>query len=65
MWKAVETGAIEQSRLDSYHKLQIELSYSGLDSREREQRKIERMFGGKSQFKQVKKAIKKKNKGWQ
>lgn len=60
--KAIETGALEQSRLDSYLKLQNELSYSGLDSREKENQKIERMFGGKSQFKQAMRKIKDKNK---
>lgn len=61
--KAIETGALEQSRLDSYFKLQQELSYTGLDSRERENRKIECMFGSKSQFKQAMREIKGKNKG--
>lgn len=61
--KAVETGALKQNRLDSYFKLQNELSYDGLNARERENKKIERMFGGKTQFKQLKKEIKNKNKG--
>lgn len=61
--RAVEMGALEQSRLDSYFKLQQELSYSGLNSRERENQKIDRMFGGKSQYKQTMREIKNKNKG--
>lgn len=51
--KAIEMGSLEQNRLDSYLKLKKELSYSGVDSREIENIKIERMFGSKSQFKRL------------
>lgn len=60
--KAIEAGTLEQSRLDSYLKLQQELSYSGLNSRERENKKLDRMFGGKSQYKQTMREIKNRNK---
>ncbi len=63
--KAIEAGTLEQSRLDSYFKLQQELSYLGLDSRERENRKIEKMFGSKSQYKQAMREIKSKNRSHQ
>lgn len=42
--KAVEDGALDQRRLDSYFKLQQEADYEGLSSREIENKKLNRMF---------------------
>ena len=59
--EAVESGALAADRLDSYRKLQSELGYEGLDWRQREQAKIDRMFGGKGAMKQVMAAAREKN----
>lgn len=45
----------------SYKKLQRELSYSGLNARQLEHEKINRMFGGKSKMKQAMKYFREKN----
>lgn len=42
--EAVRRGELDQRRLDSYHKLEHEISYDGLNSKEIEVRKSERMF---------------------
>ncbi|MDK9679555.1 ribosome small subunit-dependent GTPase A [Lactiplantibacillus argentoratensis] len=51
---AVEAGTVTSERLQSYQKLQREMSYQGLNSRQLEQAKIQRMFGGKQAMKRVK-----------
>ncbi|MGO3898853.1 MAG: ribosome small subunit-dependent GTPase A [Lactiplantibacillus argentoratensis] len=51
---AVEAGTVTAERLQSYQKLQREMSYQGLNSRQLEQAKIQRMFGGKQAMKRVK-----------
>ncbi|MCW0153879.1 ribosome small subunit-dependent GTPase A [Lactiplantibacillus plantarum] len=51
---AVEVGTVTSERLQSYQKLQREMSYQGLNSRQLEQAKIQRMFGGKQAMKRVK-----------
>lgn len=53
---AVAAGQLSAERLQSYQKLQRELSYQGLAARQREQAKLQRMFGGKSAMKAVVKA---------
>ncbi|GAY73845.1 ribosome small subunit-dependent GTPase A [Lentilactobacillus kosonis] len=60
---AVESGRLSAERLASYQKLQHEMQYSGLSSRQIEQAKTDRMFksvGGMKGFKnQVKNSVKK------
>lgn len=46
--KAIESGELSENRFENYKKLQIELSYKGLNSRQIEEKKITRMLGGKS-----------------
>ena len=58
---AIESGALSEKRFESYQKLQRETSYSGLNSRQLETEKINRMFGGKNEMKQFMKHIKNKN----
>jgi ribosome biogenesis GTPase len=41
-------------------KLGREINYEGLDSRQREQEKLNRMFGGKKALKQFQKSLRKK-----
>lgn len=59
--EAIEAGLIDMKRLQSYKKLQKELKYSGLNSRELEREKINEMFGGMGAMKEIKKFIKGKN----
>jgi ribosome biogenesis GTPase len=59
--KAIEDGRLPGERLESYQKLQKELGYDGLNSRQLEQKKIENMFGSKSEMKQLMRAAKQKN----
>lgn len=59
--EAVGSGALSADRLGSYHKLQDELSYQGLNSRQLEQEKINRMFGGKGAMKQAMAAAREKS----
>jgi ribosome biogenesis GTPase len=60
--QAVELGTLSAERLKSWQKLELELSYSELNSRELENAKIDRMFGGKGEMKQAMKYLKQKNK---
>ncbi|MBR0596998.1 ribosome small subunit-dependent GTPase A [Sinanaerobacter chloroacetimidivorans] len=60
--KAIETGIISRERFESYQKLQKELGYEGLNSRQLEQEKIKRMFGSKGEMKQTMKYVKNKHK---
>lgn len=59
--KAIEDGVLSEERLKSYQKLQREISYEGLNSRQLENEKINRMFGGKTEMKQMKKQFKDRN----
>ncbi len=59
--EAIENGTLSEKRFESYLKLQRELSYAGLNARQLENEKINRMFGGKGEMKQLKKNIKDKN----
>lgn len=52
--EAIEKGMLPEERLGSYQKLQREVSYSGLNSRQLENEKINRMFGGKGEMKRFK-----------
>ena len=58
---AIADGLLDQSRLDNYHKLQRELGYEGLNSRQMEAEKIRSMFGSKQEMKQAMRAVKQKN----
>jgi ribosome biogenesis GTPase len=60
--EAIEDGELPEERLESYQKLQKEMGYDGLNSRQLEQKKIENMFGSKGEMKQVMRAAKEKNK---
>jgi len=60
--RAREEGELSEGRFDNYMKLQREMSYEGLNSRQLEQAKIDHMFGGKSEMKQLMRSAKKKNK---
>ncbi|MDD3169769.1 MAG: ribosome small subunit-dependent GTPase A [Eubacteriales bacterium] len=60
--KAIEEGDLPEERLENFQKLQKEMSYEGLNSRQLEQKKIENMFGSKGEMKQVMRQAKEKNK---
>lgn len=60
--KAIEDGSLSEKRFESYLKLQREISYDGLNSRQLENEKINRMFGSKGEMKQAMKHFKEKNK---
>ena len=60
--QAIESGDLTQARFDSYKKLQKELGYAEQNARQREQEKINRMFGSKAQMKQMMREIKSRNK---
>ena len=60
--RAIQDGELSEERLESYKKLQKEMGYDGLNSRQLEQKKIENMFGSKGEMKQVMRAAKEKNK---
>jgi ribosome biogenesis GTPase / thiamine phosphate phosphatase len=54
--KALSEGLIDQRRLDSYMKLKHEASYEGLNSKQIENQKLERMFknvGGMKNFRKL------------
>lgn len=60
--RAIEAGVLSAERLESFNKLGKEMSYEGLNSRQLEQEKIRRMFGGLGEMKQVMRQAKHKNK---
>lgn len=60
--KEIENGNLSEGRLESYKKLQMEVNYEGLNSRQLEESKIKRMFGGKNAMKQAMDYAKNKNK---
>ena len=60
--EAISNGDLSQERFDSYQKLQREIAYSSMNSRQLENDKISRMFGSKSEMKQFMDEIKNKNK---
>ncbi len=60
--KAIENGSLMPERFESYQKLQREMSYDGLNSRQLENEKINRMFGSKKEMKQMLDHVKKKRK---
>lgn len=58
---AIESGALAAKRLDNFRKLQGEVNYEGMNARQREEAKINRMFNSKKEMKQLMRAAKKKN----
>lgn len=58
--KAIQSGELDEERLESYKKIQKELKYQDLKSRSLEKEKINNMFGSFSSMKSAKKAIKNK-----
>ena len=58
---AIETGELDEKRFASYQKLLRETAYSGMNSRQLENEKINRMFGSKAEMKRAKKDAKQKN----
>lgn len=59
--EAIENGLLDAERFENYKKLQRELKYSELNSKQIEKEKINEMFGGMSGIKEAKKFIKNKN----
>ena len=59
--EAIENETLSEKRFESYQKLQREVSYVGLNARQLEKEKLNRMFGSKGEMKQFKKHIKDKN----
>lgn len=58
---AIDTGILDVKRFENYKKIQTEIGYAGLSSRQVEEEKINRVFGGKSQMKSIMNAMKVKN----
>ena len=58
---AMERGTLPRERFESYQKLQRETQYDGLNARQLENEKINRMFGSKNEMKQMFREIKRKN----
>ena len=58
--EAIENGTLSEKRFKNYQKLQREMEYSNLNSRQTEQEKINRMFGSKKEMKKVMKQMKSK-----
>lgn len=59
--RAIEAGELSEKRFENYLKLQREIAYEGLNSRQLEQEKINRMFGSKGEMKQALRYVKGKN----
>jgi len=60
--EAIESGMLSEERFDSYQKLQREVSYDGLNSRQIENKKLDEWFGSKNELKQFKRNLIKKPK---
>jgi ribosome biogenesis GTPase len=59
--QAIESGTLSEKRFENYQKLEREIAYEGLNSRQLENEKINRMFGSKGQMKSAFKHIKAAN----
>lgn len=59
--EAIANGTLSEKRFESYQKLKREIFYAGLNARQLENEKLNRMFGGKGEMKQLKKHIKDEN----
>jgi len=55
---AIAAGTLDVKRFKSYQKLQHEMAYSGMNARQRENEKINRLFGSKAAMREVTKAHK-------
>jgi ribosome biogenesis GTPase len=58
--QAITKGELSEKRFESYLKLGREMLYDGLNSRQLENEKINRMFGSKAEMKQTLRRIKKR-----
>lgn len=58
--REIKNGNLLVERFENYKKIQKELSYQGLNSRQLENEKIKNMFGSKSEMKQAMKSVKNK-----
>jgi len=58
--EAIANGSVSEKQFVSYQRLQREIAYAGLNSRQLENEKINRMFGSKGEMKRVKKQFKNK-----
>ncbi len=58
---ALQSGALSAERLASYRKLQTEASYDGLNAKQIETQKLNRMFSGVGGMKNARNVIKEKN----
>ena len=58
---ALESGVLDERRLENYRKLKREAKYDGLSSREIENEKLNHMVGGKAEMKRIRDEIKRKN----
>jgi len=58
--EAIENGTLSKSRFESYQKLQREITYDGLNSRQIENEKLYSWFGSKNEMKQFKRHLKKR-----
>lgn len=59
---AIEDGVLSEKRLESYRKLKIEMGYDGLNSKQLERQKLDRMFAKMGGLKSVKRILKEKKK---
>ncbi len=60
--KAIEEGLIDDRRLENYFKLKTESGYDGLNSKQREFKKLERMFRDVGGMKNVRKFVRENDK---
>lgn len=58
---AIEEGILDVGRFGNYQKLQVEVAYSTMDSRQIDEEKIRKMFGSKNAMKKQIKEVKDKN----
>jgi ribosome biogenesis GTPase len=56
--EAISAGKLDEKRFENYVKMKHELSYIGLNSRQRENRKLKRMFKDYGSLKEVRDYIK-------
>lgn len=59
--EAIENGTLAEKRFENYRKLQKEIGYAALNSRQLEHEKIKNMFGGLGEMKQALRYAKGKN----
>ena len=60
--KAIEENELSEERFQNYLKLQREVAYEGLNSRQLEKEKINRMFGSKGEMKRLMREVKENKK---